>query len=193
MNHLSQADWNVLSVARHPATVTHTTTEVLVADVVDPGSVQRAMQEAEEIVEEVALWIYAMGDIASMKVARMPFGDWQRILAVNLSGAYLASHHSLRLLASDAHMVFLGAVSKRLRLPGLAAYASAKAGVEAFVNVLRKDHRGRRVALVRPKLVNTSLWEKVPFSKPPGATSPDQIAEAILQAYQEGHNGVSDL
>lgn len=193
VKHLIDSGWTVLSVARNPGKVTYLTTEVVAADVEEPDSIKQAVQRAEEIVEEVDLWIYAVGNIASVKVEKMPLEDWKRVLAANLSGAYLAAHYSLPLLTSDAHMVFLGAVSERLRLPGLAAYASAKAGLEAFVDVLRKEQRRRRVTLVRPKAVETSLWGKVPFSMPPGAVSPDDIAERILQAYQEGHSGVLNL
>lgn len=190
---LVDAGWDVLSVARDPGTVTYLTSEVVEADVEDAESIQQAVQQAKELVEKVDLWIYAVGDIASVKVDEMSLGDWERIMAANLSGAYLAAHHSLPLLTSDAHIVFLGAVSERLRLPGLAAYASAKAGLEAFAEVLRKEQRGRHVTIVRPKAVETSLWEKVPFSIPPGAAKPEEIAERVLQAYQERHSGVLDL
>jgi NAD(P)-dependent dehydrogenase (short-subunit alcohol dehydrogenase family) len=190
---LIDAGWTVLSVARGPEAVTQVTSKLLGADVEDPDSVLRAMEQAKEIVEDVDLWIYAAGDIASVRINEMAMRDWERILAANLSGAYLATHHSLPLLASDAHLVFLGAVSERLRLPGLAAYASAKAGLEAFADVLRKEQRRRRVTVVRPKAVETDLWDKVPFSVPHGAMKPVDLAERILQAYDEGHSGVLDL
>lgn len=96
-------------------------------------------------------------------------------------------------MTADAHIVFLGAVSERLRLPGLAAYASAKAGLEAFAEVLRKEQRRRRVTLVRPKAVDTPLWEKVPFSVPHGAMSPERLVESVVQANQDGHSGVLNL
>lgn len=190
---LADAGWRVLSVARDRGAVSYLTSEVVEADVQDPHSVQQAVQQAEELVEDVDLWIYAVGDITSVKIDQMSPGEWDQILAANLGGAYLAARYSLSLLASDAHMVFLGAVSERLRLPGLAAYASTKAGLEAFAEVLRKEQRGRRVTVVRPKAVETELWEKVPFSVPHGAMEPEALAERILRAYQEGHKGVLDL
>ncbi len=190
---LIDADWTVLSVARDPGAVTYLTSEVVEADVADAESVRGAVEQARELVEEVDLWIYAVGDIASIKIDEMAVEDWERIQAANLGGAYLAAHYSLPILASDAHMVFLGAVSERLHLPGLAAYASAKAGLEAFVDVLRKEQRGRHVTLLRPKAVETELWEKVPFSLPHGAMEPADLAERVLEAYEEGHSGVLDL
>ena len=190
---LADKGWTVLSVARDGGAVTYLTSDVVEADVEDPDSVREAVRRAEELVGEVDLWIYAVGDIASAKVGEMSLDEWERILAANLNGAYLAAHHSLSLLAPDAHLLFLGAVSERLRLPGLAAYAAAKAGLEAFAEVLRKEQRGRRVTVVRPKAVDTELWNKVPFSVPHGAMQAAEVAERVLQAYDEGHSGVLNL
>jgi NAD(P)-dependent dehydrogenase (short-subunit alcohol dehydrogenase family) len=75
----------------------------------------------------------------SAKVADLDFKSWNRILVANLTGTFLCTHHSLPILAEDAHLFYLGAVSKRLRLPGLPVYAAAKAGLEAFGEVLRKE------------------------------------------------------
>jgi NAD(P)-dependent dehydrogenase (short-subunit alcohol dehydrogenase family) len=155
--------------------------------------VQRAVEEVADVAQGVNLWVYAIGDITSAKVEALSPQDWQRILDANLTGAYAAAHHSLPLLAEDAHMVFVGAVSERLRLPGLAAYAAAKAGIEAFADVLRKEQRGRRVSIVRPKAVQTSLWDKVPFRVPGGALEPEDVANSILTAYGEGHRGTLNL
>jgi short-subunit dehydrogenase len=87
----------------------------------------------------------------------------------------------------------LGAVSERLRLPKLSAYAAAKAGLEAFVEALRKEERRRQVMLVRPAAVATPLWDKVPMSLPTNAPSPEKVAKRILKAYHEGHTGQLDL
>jgi len=80
-----------------------------------------------------------------------------------------------------------------MRLPGLAAYAAAKAGLEAFAEVLRKEERKRRITVVRPSAVDTAIWQKVPFKLPPEAMKPEAVAERILAAYDEGHRGVLDL
>ncbi|NIV33822.1 MAG: SDR family NAD(P)-dependent oxidoreductase, partial [Anaerolineae bacterium] len=82
-------------------------------------------------------------------------------------------------------MIFLGAISERLRLPRLSAYASAKAGLEAFVEVLGKEERKRRVTLVRPTAVDTPLWDKVPFNLPAKALRPEDAAQRILAAHHE--------
>jgi NAD(P)-dependent dehydrogenase (short-subunit alcohol dehydrogenase family) len=185
--------WRVLAMSRDTTGLSDLTPHLFEADVAYPGSVEWAVARASQKVDQVDLWIYAAGDIAASKVAEISADSWQRILDANLVGAYLATHFSLPLLARDGHMIFLGAVSERLRLPRLSAYASAKAGLEAFVEVLGKEERKRTITLVRPAAVDTRLWDKVPFKLPSGAMSPDEAATRILAAYHDRYRGVLDL
>jgi NAD(P)-dependent dehydrogenase (short-subunit alcohol dehydrogenase family) len=157
------------------------------------ASVQDAVISVSQEALEIDLWIYAIGDIQSSKVADLEPDAWIRILNSNLTGAYLAAHYSLPLLADDAPMIFLGAISERLQLPGLSSYAAAKAGLEAFVNSLRKEERQRPITIIRPAAVATSFWEKVPFSMPKNALKPSVLAERIFEAYQAGHTGMLDI
>jgi short-subunit dehydrogenase len=89
--------------------------------------------------------------------------------------------------------VLLGAVSERLRLPGLSAYVAAKAGLEAFAETLCKEVRKRRVILVRPGAVDTAFWQKVPFRMPANALSAEQVAQHIVSAINSGHSGPLDF
>jgi 3-oxoacyl-[acyl-carrier protein] reductase len=190
---LIQEGWHVLALGRSVAELRNLTPDAIEVDVANEGAVQRAVEAAKKKVDQVDLWVYSVGDIAASKVADASPDSWQRILDANLVGAYLTTHHSLPLLARDGHMIFLGAISERLRLPRLSAYASAKAGLEAFVEVLGKEERKRRVTLVRPAAVDTPLWEKVPFNLPANALRPEDAAQRILAAHRENHRGVLDL
>ena len=119
--------------------------------------------------------------------------DLAQINFYNLNGAYLAVHYSLPLLTPTAHIFFVGAVSERMRLPRLSAYAAAKAGIEGFAEALRKEQRDRRVTIVRPKAVDTPFWDRAPFKLPPRAAKPEAIAKHIIAAHREHHKGSLDL
>lgn len=186
-------DWNVIVLSRHESSFAGLNVHSLHADIASPFSVQQAIQAAAFEVDTVNLFVYAAGDITSSPVEDMEPDTWNRILASNLTGAYLTIHYSLPLLAPDAHIVIVGAISERLRLPGLSAYSAAKAGLEAFAEALRKEQRKRRVTLVRPSAVATALWDKVPMRMPKDSPPPNKVAKRILEAYQDGHAGVLDL
>lgn len=190
---LTAADWAVIAVTRQSELLAGLPAHTIEADVTDDFSVQQAVMMAAHEASEINLWIYAIGDIATAKVADMKPAVWGRVLAANLNGAYLATHHSLPLLAPDAHLIYLGAIHERLRLPGLAAYAAAKAGLEAFVETLSKEERQRRVTLIRPGAVATPLWGKAGLKLPATAISPETLARRILEAYESGHKGILNL
>ena len=190
---LSDQGWKTIAISRDSSELISLTEHVIEADVAEPHDVEAAVYAAAMETDSVDLWIYAVGDITSAKVADLDIENWSRIMSANLSGAYLAAHHSLPLLAEDAHLVFLGAVSERLRLPGLSAYAAAKAGLEAFGEALGKEERKKRVTVVRPGAVATPLWDKVPMKVPADAPTPEKVAGRILQASENGHKGMLDL
>jgi NAD(P)-dependent dehydrogenase (short-subunit alcohol dehydrogenase family) len=190
---LAADGWTVLAVAREAGNLESLTPYVYEADVSKPHDVQQAVLAASQESGLVDLWVYAVGDITSAPVRAMEPETWQRILDANLTGVFTTVHYSLPLLAPDAHLFLLGAVSERMRMPGLSAYAAAKAGLEAFGETLRKEARQQKVTVVRPGAVDTPLWQKVPFRMPAGAMPPEALAERILAAYAEGHKGMLDL
>jgi 3-oxoacyl-[acyl-carrier protein] reductase len=193
VNALQTEVWTTVAFSRHEEELQGLATHSIYSDIADPYSVQKAVQAAAYEVTDVNLWIYSVGDIIAAPVEEMNPDTWRRIMDANLNGAYLAVHHSLPLLAPDAHLFFVGAINERLRLPGLSAYAAAKAGLEAFGDALRKEQRKRRVTVVRPAAVDTLLWDKVPMRLPKDAPAASKLAERILSAYEEGHSGLLDL
>jgi NAD(P)-dependent dehydrogenase (short-subunit alcohol dehydrogenase family) len=185
--------WTVGAVSRNAAITSDQTAHHYEANVADPFAVQQVIMALSQEFDAFDLFVYAAGDIVSEPLAKMTPAIWQRILDANLNGAYLTAHYSLPLLAQDAPLVFIGAVSERLRLPGLTAYVAAKAGLEALVEALRKEERKRRVVLLRPGAVNTGFWEKVPFRMPANALQPQEVAAKIVEAYGNSTNGVVNI
>jgi NADP-dependent 3-hydroxy acid dehydrogenase YdfG len=180
--------WQAAVVARDITQLQERTPLAFEADFSSGHSVQGAITALSQEVDEVNWWIYAAGAITSAPLSQMEAETWRRIMDANLTGVYHSAHHSLPLLTKDAPMYILGAVSERMRLPGLSAYAAAKAGVEAFAETIRKELR-RTVVVVRPSAVKTNLWQGVPFKIPASALEPDALAEMIVEAYERGEKG----
>ena len=190
---LKHAGWTTIGICRQPTEMEGLVDHVLAADVSREFEVQTAVRAASLEVDQIDLWIYAVGDIETTAVADLDTESWQRQLDANLTGPFLATKHSLPLLADDAHLVYLGAVSERLKLPKFSAYVAAKAGLEAFVTSLQKELRGKKITLVRPGAVATPFWDKLPLRLPKDAAPPEKVAKRILAAYEEGHSGQLDM
>jgi NAD(P)-dependent dehydrogenase (short-subunit alcohol dehydrogenase family) len=189
----SDEGWQVAALAREFSSFSQGVAGSFSADFSKTEDMDRAGLWLRENLGEAEVLIYAAGDIASQKIAEGDPQRWQQILENNLIGLYQSVRVSLPLLTETSHIFFLGAVSERLQLPGLSAYAAAKAGVEALAVSLSKEERKKKVTVVRPGAVDTALWDKVPFKKPAHTYSPEQVAERIWEAYLEGHKGQLDL
>ena len=180
-----QNGWRVAVAGRHTAALQDTSAFLIETDLASPAAVQAASVEISQEMGPLDWWVYAAGDILSKPTASLSPEEWQRILNANLNGVFLTAHFSQSLLTSSAPLYILGAVNERMRLPGLSAYAAAKAGVEALGEVLRKELR-RPVVIIRPGAVDTPLWAKVPFRLPAHSLKSTELAERLYEAYQGG-------
>jgi NAD(P)-dependent dehydrogenase (short-subunit alcohol dehydrogenase family) len=185
--------WQVAALARDLSSSSQSADWSYQADFSQSGDMDQAGAWLQSTLEEADVMIYAAGDIASQKVAEGDPQRWEQIIDNNLTGIYHSLRVSLPILSETGHIFLLGAVSERLQLPGLSAYAAAKAGLEALAVSLSKEERKKKVTVVRPGAVDTPLWEKVPFKKPSHTYSPAQIADKIWEAYQADHKGQLDL
>jgi NAD(P)-dependent dehydrogenase (short-subunit alcohol dehydrogenase family) len=88
--------------------------------------------------------------------------EWQRMLAVDLGGAFLCAKHSADHLARDRSgvIVNISSIHASTTLPGRAAYASAKAGLTGLTRALALDlgPRGIRVNAILPGYIRTDIW-----------------------------------
>jgi len=190
---LNLEGWTSVAIARDTSEIAELADHVLDTGFDDASSIEQTVYLISQEVGDIDFWCYAAGDILYAKVFETEPQDWQTILSANLTNAYYAIHYSLPLLSENAHIIFVGAVSERLRLPGLSAYAASKAGLEAFAETLSKEERKKRITVVRPGAVSTPLWVKIPLRLPADAASPEKVAEKILEAHHSGHKGQLDL
>jgi 3-oxoacyl-[acyl-carrier protein] reductase len=178
----------------------------LAADVSDPKQVKRVFEEALAWAGHLDFLVHAAGHTKDKLLVRMDLEDWEEILRVHLTGAYLCAREALRIMMRQRSgaMVFVGSVVGLVGNVGQANYAAAKAGMVALTKTLAQEAApwGIRVNLVAPGLIETpmtaSLPEKVreaylsriPLGRP---GKPEEVAEAILfllspqSSYITGH------
>jgi NAD(P)-dependent dehydrogenase (short-subunit alcohol dehydrogenase family) len=193
LSKLSAEGWTTVGIVRDSLKTPQMTDFMFETRFENPRDIEETAYLVSQDISDINFWCYAAGDISSVKVSEMVPMDWQRIINANLNGAFYAIHHFLPLLSETAHIFFIGAMSERLRLPGLSAYAASKAGLEAFAEALGKEERKKRITIVRPGAVVTPFWDKVPLRLPKDAAPAEKVAERIYEAYLAEHKGQLDL
>jgi 3-oxoacyl-[acyl-carrier protein] reductase len=123
----------------------------------------------EQVVRElgqVDILVNNAGITADAHIMLLDTPRWSRVLQVNLQGAYFCTRAAVRnmLLRRWGRIINISSPSARFPLPGQAAYAASKAGIEGLTRALSRDLAGKGVLVnaVSPGLIETDMLDTVP-------------------------------
>jgi len=112
--------------------------------------------------------------------------DWDRMLAVNLSGAYYCAHEVLPILKQrgGGDIINISSLSSTSPFAGGAGYNASKSGLNGLSGATMLDHRydGIRVSEVMPDSTDTEF--NGPEGRADWKVSPEDIADAVLMLLQ---------
>lgn len=138
----------------------------LVGDVSDPALAPAAVAA----VEQLHLLVNAAGILRFEHSHEADMDAWERILAVNLTGAFRFCRAAIpALLATGGAIVNVASTSSSFGHPWAAAYASSKGGLLALTRTLAVEYskQGIRVNAVCPGSIDTPITGA--FELPEGA------------------------
>ncbi len=147
-------------------------------DVADPGSVRAAVTAAARDLGRPAVLVNCAGIGKFANSHEMPFEEWSRIIAVNLTGTFLMSQAVLpHLLDGGGNIVNIASNAGLMGQPYSAAYCASKGGVVNLTRALADEylHRGIRVNAVAPGGIATPLQNA--FRQLPDGADPKLIAK----------------
>jgi 3-oxoacyl-[acyl-carrier protein] reductase len=162
-------------------------------DVSDCGAVGEFFTRIENRSDRLQVLVNNAGIRIDGVVALTDPADWQRVLDVNLTGAFHLCRHSLRLMLPERYGRIINITSPAGRIGswGQANYAASKAGLVAFSKSLAREvaTRGITVNCVSPGFVKTELLDGIPEDQidryrsmvPMGRFgTPEEIAACVL-------------
>jgi NAD(P)-dependent dehydrogenase (short-subunit alcohol dehydrogenase family) len=130
------------------------------ADVTDTDSLRTAVEAIVERYGRIDVVVANAGIAAPGFTRSMDPAVWERVLDVDLYGVWRTVHLTLpHLLASKGYLLLVSSLAAVVRIPGLAAYNVAKAGVEAMGDSLRPElkHLGVAVGVAHMTFVDTDM------------------------------------
>jgi NAD(P)-dependent dehydrogenase (short-subunit alcohol dehydrogenase family) len=130
------------------------------ADVSDAGSVAKVFAAAADTGAPVSGVANCAGVTGDTPFDDMTLADWNRVVAVNLSGSFLVAQAAVSAMGNDGgSVVLVSSSTTNTPSPGLAHYTATKAGVIGLARALAKELGGRRIRVnaVSPGAVDTPL------------------------------------
>jgi len=130
------------------------------ADTSDEDSVAALVATVAERLGPVSALVCCAGTSAGGTVLEQTLERWQRVLATNLTGAFLACRAALpQLLETRGAIVTVASLGGLRAAPASAAYASAKAGLIMLTQCIALDHgpQGVRANCVCPGWIRTPM------------------------------------
>jgi 3-oxoacyl-[acyl-carrier protein] reductase len=160
------AGWRVAAgyhVQAVPAESDHV--QAVQGDVTRPEDPDRAVRAILERWGRLDALINNAGVTADALLAQLPEADWERVLAVNLTGAWRCARAAAEALGAHGggHIVNIGSFAGRAGARGQAAYAAAKAGLIGLTQSLAAElaERNVRVNVVLPGVLPTPMTARL--------------------------------
>lgn len=130
-------------------------------DVTSEDDIGAAIRQGVERYGSIASVVCSAGVAQSGDVRQMRMADWDRIIAVNLTGVFVAARLAMDTLCAQGAGSFVAIASDAgvRGSRGYAAYCASKHGVVGFVRALALDMAGQgvRCNVVCPSFVETPM------------------------------------
>jgi NAD(P)-dependent dehydrogenase (short-subunit alcohol dehydrogenase family) len=153
---------------------------ILVADVSVASEVARSVRSAEERQGATDILINNAGVVARVNLQDLDEATWDRVLDVNLKGAYLCSRAVTAGMVQRGRgrVVNIASISATLGTPKLSAYCASKWGLVGFSKALAEELRpaGVFVCAVLPGAVATGMLAGSGF---PPRMEADDVARVV--------------
>lgn len=115
----------------------------------------------------------------------LSLADWQRIIDLNLTAAFLCSREALKVMIPQkgGRIINIGSVSAKMPRVHSAAYTTSKFGLEGLTRSLALDGRehGIAVSILQPGNTATAIWEgRADEGRKEGIMQSEDVARVAL-------------
>jgi 3-oxoacyl-[acyl-carrier protein] reductase len=167
-------------------------TDVVVMNVTDAAAADAAFGQILAEHGRIDILVNNAGITRDQLLMRMKRDDWDRVLEVNLTGAFVCTQAVLRPMMKQrtGRIISISSVVGQMGNAGQSNYAASKAGLIGFSKSLAREVAARNITVnvVAPGLIDTDMtralppevqaeWQgKVPLSR---FGTPEDVAAAV--------------
>jgi glucose 1-dehydrogenase len=131
-------------------------------DVADEASVRDGFAAAREALGGLDLLVNNAGVERPFELVDMPLAEWQKVLDVNLTGAFLCSREAARMMVGETGpraILMMSSVHEVIPWEQFSHYCASKGGMKLFAQSIARElaPHGIRVASVAPGAIATPI------------------------------------
>lgn len=175
------------------------TVEIRELDVTDADAVAAFALEARDVLGGIDVWFSCVGVGVVGKYHDAPLADHRHVIEANLLSHMQEAYAVLPIFLQQDRGTWINMISIGgfVATPYAAAYAASKFGLRGFSHALRGElskHPRIHVCDVYPAFVDTPAighaanYTGVRLSLPPGALSPEKVADAVVRLARRPRN-----
>lgn len=152
------------------------------ADAAQPEAARAAVAQTVAGFGGLDILVNNAGVVAVAPIDQFPFADFERLIAVNITGMFVATQEAVRHMRDGGRIIHIGSCnSDRVPFQGGSVYALTKAAVVGFTKGLARDlgPRGITVNNVQPGPTDTDM------NPAKGEWAKGTVQNVALQRYAE--------
>jgi NAD(P)-dependent dehydrogenase (short-subunit alcohol dehydrogenase family) len=164
-------------------------TFVVEADVSIPTQITAAVDAAAEALGGVDVVVANAGIAAGGPLRSQDVRSWQRVIEINLLGVMYTDRAALRHLErTGGYLLNIASAAAAFHGPGMSAYCSAKAGVEALSGCLRVEMRplGVEVGVAYFLFLDTDMVRDAEREMPGLERAKSEVPGFLFRTYPVG-------
>jgi 3-oxoacyl-[acyl-carrier protein] reductase len=155
-------------------------------DVTRDGDIEKLFAVATKTYGRVDIAVYSAGIHAAAAIAELSADDIRPTLEISVVGALLYFRYAAAAMTEGGSVITISSLTARIPGPGLAAYSTARAGIDYAIKVAAIEYGAANVRFnsIAAGLIQTDMTD--------GFFSVDSIIEAHLNATPSGRMGTLD-
>jgi len=160
------------------------------ADVSDPDAVTRAFTAVRDTLGPIEILVTSAAVAGFTRFDQITFEEWNRYLAVNLTGTFLCLQAALPDMAASkwGRVVTISSAAGQRGAAGQGHYSASKGGVIALTKAVAQEYASRGIAIntIPPFVIDSPMLREQQRAKklPP--------AEVLAKAIPAGRIGTGD-